>query len=464
MRLFRAALVALCALVPVVASAQISGISPQELRLGDIESYLTIRGENLMGSESTLVTYSGRAGKFTLEPSTLTANVIEVWIPIPVASNEGQYAVEVIATDIGGAVRQYGPVTLSVINEVQPGVPLLAMPEVQVAEATGRDGAVVAFNVSATSQGGTGLTLTCDHPSGSLFPLGTTFVTCTATDSVGSNSGSFLLVVTDTTRPVLTLPDDIATTSSVVTFTATATDNLDGDVPVHCSPASGSTFPTGITIVQCFAEDEHLNVTFGSFQVDVNDGLPKLTLPGVIYAEATSPAGAAVTYTVTATNGGTVQCTPASGSTFPIGSTTVQCTATNAAGSTQGSFTVNVFDTTPPQFVQVKATPDALWPPDHKMVAVTIQPVVYDAGDANPVVQIVSVTSNQPVEGTGDGDTAPDWQITGALTVNLRNERSGNADRVYTITLRATDATGNSSETTIDVKVTQSSKGRAAGR
>ena len=74
---------------------------------------------------------------------------------------------------------------------------------------------------------------------------------------------------------------------------------------------------------------------------------PALTLPNDRSADATSPAGATVTYTAFATDLGDpspqVQCLPASGSVFPAGSTTVNCTATDDAGnSTGGSFVVHV--------------------------------------------------------------------------------------------------------------------------
>jgi hypothetical protein len=60
---------------------------------------------------------------------------------------------------------------------------------------------------------------------------------------------------------------------------------------------------------------------------------------------------------------------------------------------------------------------------------------------------IIDVQSNEPVNGRGDGNRAPDWFITGAHTVKLRAERSGNGnDRNYSITLQAVDAAGNLSE------------------
>lgn len=66
--------------------------------------------------------------------------------------------------------------------------------------------------------------------------------------------------------------------------------------------------------------------------------------------------------------------------------------------------------------------------------------------DPHPVCSITNVESNEPINGLGDGDTAPDWLITGPLAVTLRSERSGNGSgRTYSVTVRCTDASGNSS-------------------
>jgi hypothetical protein len=80
---------------------------------------------------------------------------------------------------------------------------------------------------------------------------------------------------------------------------------------------------------------------------------PVLHLPATITAEATSAAGAVVTYDATATDARdtniAVSCTPASGTQFPLGSTAVSCSATNSRHKTaEGSFVVLVVDTTAP--------------------------------------------------------------------------------------------------------------------
>lgn len=452
------ALLLLCSTTAFADS--IDRVSPQSFFAGNPEQFLTLFGSGLAGSESTVVVYDGPAGNFAVDASNVSSTQLDVWVPVLVTLVPGRYSVTVLATDIGGVTRQIGPAFIDVIEQVIQAPPLLGIPESVVAEATSSAGANVSFSATGVSQGGTGLVVSCDHVSGSLFPLGSTTVTCTATDSFGTTTGTFPVVVTDTVKPTLTLPGPIVSSDAVVSWTATATDAIDGPLVVHCSPASGSTFPFGTTVVQCFAVDSDANETTGSFTVTVTGGAPVLTLPADITAEATSPSGAVVTYTATADTG-TISCSPASGSTFPLGTTTVQCTATNSDGTTTGSFHVTVQDTTPPDILKLTADPSTLWPPDHKMVVVTVSAVVFDAADPNPLVHIISVTSNQPVNGTGDGDTAPDWEITGPMTVKLRSERSANLDRKYTITVEVTDASGNISHSSLEVKVTQSSKGRA---
>jgi hypothetical protein len=55
------------------------------------------------------------------------------------------------------------------------------------------------------------------------------------------------------------------------------------------------------------------------------------------------------------------------------------------------------------------------------------------------------VSSNEPINGPGDGNTAPDWVITGTSTVDLRSERSGTGTgRVYIVKVECTDSSGNS--------------------
>lgn len=110
-------------------------------------------------------------------------------------------------------------------------------------------------------------------------------------------------------------------------------------------------------------------------------------------------------------------------------------------------------DMTAPSINTLAASPNVLWPPNHKFVPVTISWSASDNCSA-AACSISSVTSNEPVNGLGDGDTAPDWIITSGSTLLLRAERSGLGNgRVYTITVSCRDAAGNVSSRTVTVTV-----------
>jgi hypothetical protein len=140
---------------------------------------------------------------------------------------------------------------------------------------------------------------------------------------------------------------------------------------------------------------------------------------------------------------------------FPLGATRVTWTATDGSGNTTtATQKVTVADTTPPEFVSAGATPDVLWPVTHQMVSVTVGALIADTCDAAPKWRIIGVRCSEPDNGTGDGNTSADWQITGDHTVNLRAERSGkNTSRIYTISVEATDASGNTSSAKVTVTV-----------
>jgi N-acetylneuraminic acid mutarotase len=110
-------------------------------------------------------------------------------------------------------------------------------------------------------------------------------------------------------------------------------------------------------------------------------------------------------------------------------------------------------DTAPPVIASVTPSTGVLWPPNHKMVGVSVNVQATD-NVGTPACTIQSVTSNEPIDGLDDGDTAPDWMVTGPFTLDLRAERGGKGvGRVYTITASCSDGAGNTSTGTTQVRV-----------
>jgi hypothetical protein len=69
----------------------------------------------------------------------------------------------------------------------------------------------------------------------------------------------------------------------------------------------------------------------------------------------------------------------------------------------------------------------------------------------------LTVTSNEPVDGEGDGNTSPDWEVVDAHHVRVRAERAGGGSgRTYTITITSTDGAGHTSSVDVTVRVPSS--------
>ena len=280
--------------------------------------------------------------------------------------------------------------------------PTITVPANMTVAATSAKGAVVDYTVSAKDSGGNSLPVTCTDPSGpvtsgtTVFPIGATTVTCTATDSFDNTATkSFQVTVKDESPPVIAPIANVTTpatgpSGATATFSATATDLVDGTDPVTCTDSSGTVtsgttvFRVGTTTVTCNATDTlGLKATAVIFTVDVTDLTPPVIAPiGNVTTPATTVAGATATFSATATDlvDGTdpVTCTDASGSVisgttvFPIGGpTTVTCKAKDHAGNsaTPVSFTVTITD---PPTVNASSTTAAATGPTGAIVNYTV--------------------------------------------------------------------------------------------
>jgi hypothetical protein len=99
-------------------------------------------------------------------------------------------------------------------------------------------------------------------------------LTCSAANNVGLSNSVSVTIKIDQTAPVLSLPSNITATATgpagaVVSYSASAMDDMDPSVSAVCAPASGSTFGLGNTTVNCSATDEAGNSSSGSFLVTV---------------------------------------------------------------------------------------------------------------------------------------------------------------------------------------------------
>ncbi len=164
---------------------------------------------------------------------------------------------------------------------------------------------------------------------------------------------------------------------------------------------------------------------------------------------------------------------PGASASIPVsadGATTIAYAAEDHAGNVEAERTLVVrIDRTQP-VVSCTATPSRLWPPNHRLVPVTVEVQVQDGGAGAGGFTLVSVTSSEPDDAPGGGDGRTTGDIRGFVAGTadtagrLRAERAGKGSgRVYTLTYAGRDAAGNESECTATVRVPHS-KARAAAK
>jgi beta-propeller repeat-containing protein/HYR domain-containing protein len=190
---------------------------------------------------------------------------------------------------------------------------------------------------------------------------GVTTITFFAVDTAGNQEDPKTVIVQiDRTPPTITAPPDVtvgtgpgatlcnSAVPDAILGMATASDNSGIVMVTRSAVPAGNIFPVGATLVTYTATDSVGHVTSARQTVTVNDSTaPVLPTPSDLTANATSPAGAVVTYALPGANdncpGVSVSSTAPSGSTFAIGTTIVTVTATDAASnSASKTFQVTV--------------------------------------------------------------------------------------------------------------------------
>jgi len=111
---------------------------------------------------------------------------------------------------------------------------------------------------------------------------------------------------------------------------------------------------------------------------------------------------------------------------------------------------------------QAVASPVELWPPNHQLIDVNIV-IIDDVCERPLTVEFTGVMQDEPLNGTGDGDTSPDAIGVGTQSLQLRSERQGGGDgRVYLVEFTVTDPGGGSCDGTVTVMVPHDQSGDLA--
>ena len=301
----------------------------------------------------------------TTSSDNCTSSPIVTQSPISGSSIGGVTTVTMSATDAAGNVG-----TCSfVLTPADHQVPVFANCPVsfQVNNTPQSCGAIVnyaALSVSDNCAGAITPTQTAGGASGTVFPVGVTPVSFTATDNNNNTATcSFNVTVVDSEVPTIVCPVNVSvnvnpnTCGAVVSYVLpTTSDNCSTGIgpSLQAGLASGATFPRGTTVVTYRATDVAGNYSSCSFNVTVLDNqLPVITCPASVSVNVSANSCQAfVSYALpTITDNCATGLTPVlvsgmtSGSAFPLGTTNLLYQANDGFGNSAScSFTVTVVD------------------------------------------------------------------------------------------------------------------------
>ncbi|XP_033104830.1 serine-rich adhesin for platelets-like isoform X2 [Anneissia japonica] len=354
----------------------------------------------------------------------------------------GQTTVECKATDDSGNTDS---VTFTVTVEDNEKPQIDPISDILQNTDPGRNTAIVTFRTpTATDNSGTNPTAVCQPPSGSSFPIGSTEVTCTATDDSGNTEQiTFTVTIQDAEKPKITCSLDISTTTDPGKSTAkvsfelpTATDNAgNADIIITCDHPEVLDCGMGETLVTCIARDRSDNEEVCSFMIRVTDDEgPQLTCSGDVETNTDFGSSvASVEFTPTATDNSKkdvqIDCTYESPMKVKIGSTSVTCTATDTSDNSEVcTFVINVKDNEKPNIQK----------PDNIIVST----------DPDSPTAVVTFPNPEATDNSGKEPTV------------VCEPKSGTAFPIgqTTVECKATDDSGNTDSVTFTVTVVDNQK------
>ena len=335
----------------------------------------------------------------------------------------GETIVTWTATDqSGNSVTGIQKVTI-----VDTTAPTIVIPNDVTIEASSPDNNLVSLG-DASADDNVGVT-TIKNDSPTVFTVGKTMVTWTATDAAGNiSTASQTVTVVDTTKPSILSPEDISVEATdplqnFVTLGDATSSDATGRVTI--SNDAPNAFVFGKTIVTWTATDTAGNSASDTQTITVIDRTsPKITAPEDVTVEATSLTSNVISIgTATAKDiMGIDSITNDGPDTFPFGKTIVTWTATDPSGNSQtASQKITVIDTTGPKLTV---------PDDVTLDATSLETIVsigkataIDIIDSNPII-----TNNTP-DTFPLGETKVTWSVT---------DQFGNSENLtQTITVQA---------------------------
>lgn len=308
----------------------------------EVEQTLTITV-----TANSIVATAGANGSVT--PAGTTAVCPGSTSVYTITADAGYHVNDVLVDGISvGAVSSYTFTSIAADHTINadfapdciPATISVCPTNVTVNNAAGTCGAVVTYG-DATADG-TDPVVTYSHASGTVFTVGVTTITVTATNACGTATCTFDVTVNDNEYPTISGVADVTTTADAgvcaanpALGTVTANDNCPGVTITNDAPSS---FPVGTTVVTYTATDAHGHVTTATQNVTVSDDESPVARCRNYTLSLTSGSGTISTSNVD--NGSTDNCEIATMSVSPstftcanAGANTVTLTVTDIHGN-----------------------------------------------------------------------------------------------------------------------------------